>query len=99
MDIWKFFFVFEENKTVVLCLSKRFYLGNTNLNLIEVSILKRVLRCIHDYILVLDYKLRILDRHEYIKLGTREAKNTYIYEKLKHLSREPKKPKKLYFNY
>lgn len=45
-----------------------------------------------------DYKLRILDKHEYEKLNTRHEKNDYIYEKLKYLSREPKKPKKPYFN-
>lgn len=41
-------------------------------------------------ILVIDYKLRILDRHEYSKLSTRHDKNNYIYEKLKYLSKEPK---------
>ncbi|CAD8066047.1 unnamed protein product [Paramecium sonneborni] len=89
--IWKFLYVFEENQTVVICLSDRFYLGKTNLNLIELGILKRVLR-LHEY------KLRILDKHEYEKLSTRHEKNDYIYEKLKYLSREPKQPKKPYFN-
>ncbi|CAD8103566.1 unnamed protein product [Paramecium primaurelia] len=89
--IWKFLYVFEKDKTIVICLSDRFYLGRTNLNLIEIGILKRVLR-LHDY------KLRILDKHEYEKFTTRHEKNDYIYEKLKYLSREPKKPKKPYFN-
>ncbi|CAK64278.1 unnamed protein product (macronuclear) [Paramecium tetraurelia] len=89
--IWKFLYVFEQDRAIVICLSDRFYLGRTNLNLIEIGILKRVLR-LHDY------KLRILDKHEYEKFETRHEKNDYIYEKLKYLSREPKKPKKPYFN-
>lgn len=98
--IWKFLYVFEKEKTIIICLSDRFYLGRTNLNLIEVGILKRVLRCIEIYwfFVVHDYKLRILDKHEYEKLNTRHEKNDYIYEKLKYLSREPKKPKIPYFN-
>ena len=90
MDIWKFLFV-QEN-TIIFCISRKLYMGASNQLLVEIPILKRVLR--H-----LDYKLRILDHREYFKFETRHEKNTYIEARLKNLNKVPMKEKGLYYNF
>ncbi|KAM3139721.1 hypothetical protein pb186bvf_008179 [Paramecium bursaria] len=89
LGIWNIPFIFE--KYAVLTIGTKFYAGKSPCQLIDISLIKKLLR--ND-----EFKLRIIDSREYFKKERRREKNNYLREKLKHLQKEPTE-RKLYYDY